>query len=614
MSEPVRVLASRDTYRPHSMPEAISATLPTPPQIPQSHGAPTHAASSWQRFLQLAKPFWFGDARMKAWGLLATLVLLMLCETRLAVLLNDEAGELMSALAGRESDRFWSAVRTTLVLVAIAAPCYAIYYFMRDTFANHWRRWLTGRFLDGYLAERRYYSLAQQSELDNPDQRIAEDINTFTGRSIHFLLILIGSVMQLAAFSAVLWSISEALVGFLVVYAVAGTVGAMYLFGRPLITLNFAQLRKEADLRFSLIQVRESAESIAFHRGEAQERAQIDARFDAAFCNYARLVRRQCALNLFQRVFTQLTLVLPAVILAADVLAGRLEVGRAVQAAGAFAMVLGAVALIVDNFESLSRFVAGIDRLDELSRRVLAPAQDAKGDAVARAPAADQPDPQIRHDTADFVGAQSLCVTVPGTQRVLIEQLSFALAMRDALLITGVSGCGKSSLLRALAGLWREGSGRICHPSDKSLFFLPQRPYVRGGSLRGQLLYPFPDAAVQDADLLRALQDVQLGHLAGDPPALDAEQPWDKLLSMGEQQRLALARVLVHKPDVVVLDEATSALDAENEAAIYARLRSSGACLVSVAHREAVRQFHTHHLSLTGGGRWQFGPIVGEHA
>jgi putative ATP-binding cassette transporter len=555
--------------------------------------------------MQLAKPFWLGDARGKAWGLLATLVLLMLCETRLAVLLNDEAGELMSALAGRDAGRFRDAAHTTLLLVGIAAPCYAIYYFMRDTFANHWRRWLTGRFLDGYLAERRYYTLGQYAELDNPDQRIAEDINTFTGRSIHFLLILIGSAMQLVAFSAVLWSISEALVAFLVVYAVAGTVGAMVLFGRPLISLNFAQLRKEADLRFSLIQVRESAESIAFHRGEAQERVQIDARFDAAFRNCARLIRRQCALNLFQRAFTQLTLVLPAMLLAADVLAGRLEVGRAVQAAGAFAMVLGAVALIVDNFESLSRFVAGIDRLHELSQRVLVPPPGAPRDA-ARAQAGGAEGAEIRHDAADFIGAQQLYVAVPGAQRVLIEQLSFALAMGDALLITGASGCGKSSLLRALAGLWREGSGRICHPPGEQLFFLPQKPYIRAGSLRSQLLYPCPEAQVPDAELLRALDDVQLGQLASTPQGLDTEQAWDKLLSMGEQQRLALARVLVHRPAVVVLDEATSALDAQNEAAIYTRLRRSGACLVSVAHRDAVRRFHTHHLELTGGGRWRF--------
>ncbi|WP_082525153.1 ABC transporter ATP-binding protein/permease [Pseudorhodoferax sp. Leaf274] len=561
--------------------------------------------------MQLAKPFWLGNERFKAWSLLAALVLLMLCETRLAVLLNDEAGELMSALAGRNADRFWHAARMTLLLVGLAAPCYAVYYFMRDTFANHWRRWLTGRFLDGYLADRRYYTLGQHDELDNPDQRIAEDINTFTARSTHFLLILIGSVMQLAAFSAVLWSISEALVGFLVVYALAGTVGAMYLFGRPLITLNFAQLRKEADLRFNLIQVRESAESIAFHRGEAQERSQIDARFAAVFSNCARLIRRQCALNLFQRAFTQLTLVLPAVLLAADVLAGRLEVGHAVQAAGAFAMVLGAVALIVDNFESLSRFVAGIDRLHELSQQLLKPRHEGGREGAASVQEHAAQGPGIRHDAADFIGAQQLCVAVPGSQRILIEQLSFALAMGDALLITGVSGCGKSSLLRALAGLWREGSGRICHPPGEQLFFLPQRPYVRQGSLRSQLLYPCPDAQVGDAELLSALADVQLHHLAHAPQGLDADRPWDKLLSMGEQQRLALARVLVHRPAVVVLDEATSALDAENESAIYARLRRSGACLISVAHRDAVRKFHTHHLELTGEARWQFSALPG---
>lgn len=176
------------------MPDVNSTALPAP-QALQETAKSEPCANSWQRFLRLAKPFWVGDERAKAWSLLATLVVLMLCETKLAVLLNDEAGELMSALAGRDADRFWGAARATLLLVGIAAPCYAVYYFMRDTFANHWRRWLTKRFLDGYLAERRYYTLGQQPEMDNPDQRIAEDINTFTGRSTHFLLIFIGSVI-----------------------------------------------------------------------------------------------------------------------------------------------------------------------------------------------------------------------------------------------------------------------------------------------------------------------------------------------------------------------------------------------------------------------------------
>ena len=321
--------------------------------------------------MNVAKPYWVGDRRFSAWSLMGLLVVLMLCETQLAVMLVDKTGEMTSALAAQERDRFWAAVRTCLVVLGFAVPVYAFYYYMRDAFANHWRRWMTHRFLEGYLAERRYYQLNGQGSIDNPDQRISEDINTFTGRSTHFLLIFLSAGMQLVAFSAVLWSISHVLVAFLAFYALVGTVVALWVFGEPLIRLNFWQLRREADFRFGLMRLRENAESIAFYRGEAQERAHLDRSFQDVFNNYARLIKRQRSLNLFQRAFSQLTVVIPAVILADQVLSGDIEVGRAIQAAGAFAAVLAAVSLIVDNFESLSRFVAGIGRLDTLAQALL---------------------------------------------------------------------------------------------------------------------------------------------------------------------------------------------------------------------------------------------------
>ncbi|GGY82530.1 hypothetical protein GCM10007388_14350 [Pseudoduganella plicata] len=308
--------------------------------------------AAWKQFVNVAKPYWQEDQKKTAWFLLLLLIALMLVETQLAVMLNDQAGEMTSALAGEDGDRFWNSVRQCLLILAVAVPVYAFYYYMRDLFANQWRKWLTGRFLDGYLKERKYYELGADADIDNPDQRISEDVNTFTGKSIHFLLIFLGSIMQLVAFSAVLWSISHVLVGVLAVYALLGTVIALYIFGTPLIHLNFWQLRREADFRFSLMRLRENAESIAFYRGEAQERAHIDTKLDKVIHNFSRLIKKQRSLNLFQRTFSQLTLVLPFVILAEGVLSGELEVGRAVQAAGAFTAVLTAVGIIVDNFEA----------------------------------------------------------------------------------------------------------------------------------------------------------------------------------------------------------------------------------------------------------------------
>jgi putative ATP-binding cassette transporter len=579
-------------------PTATAAPTPavdkTPPPQDKKRRAPPLSLAAWRQFLGVAKPYWLGDERWRAWGLLMLLIVLMLVDTEVAVLLNNQTGEMTSALAGKDGDRFWNSVRTCLLILAFAIPAYAFYYYMRDLFANHWRRWLTNRFLDGYLKERKYYELGSDTEIDNPDQRISEDINTFTGRSINFLLIFLGSIMQLIAFSSVLWSISHSLVGVLIVYATAGTVIALYFFGTPLIRLNFWQLQREADFRFSLMRLRENAESIAFYRGEDQERAYINHRFDKVFHNFARLIKNQRTLNLFQRTFSQLTLVLPGVLLAERVLSGELEVGQAVQAAGAFTAVLGAVGVIVDNFESLSRFVAGTERLQTLSKLVLPAPQKASDSG-----------PRIQTRAGKHLTLETLTLHPPQSERVLIKELSLALKPGDALLITGESGCGKSSLLRAIAGLWHTGSGVIHHPPREDCFFLPQQPYLQHGTLRSQLIYPSVESSLSDDELSEILAKVHLPHLADRVGGLDAVHDWGKLLSAGEQQRLAFGRVLVHEPKIAILDEATSALDSSNEASLYGRLRESGTTLISIAHRAAVLRHHTHVLKLTGDGGWE---------
>lgn len=554
----------------------------------------------WQRFWVIATPYWRQEEKWKAWGLFALLVLLLLGETRFAVLFNEQTGEFTSALAARDEERFWDAIKFCLGLLVVAVPIYAFFYYVRDKLGIHWRRWLTSRFLDSYFSTRHFYELNANAGIDNPDQRIAEDINTFTQRSLYFLLILIGAILQLVAFSSVLWSISREMVYFLVLYAIFGTLVTLFVFGKVLIGLNFLQLKREADFRFGLVRIRENAESIAFYRGEAQESLQVKRRFTEAFNNFNRLIRSQLHLNLFQYAYGFLTIILPSAIIASRVLSGELEVGRAIQAAGAFAAVLGAISVIVDNFESLSRFAAGIDRLGTFSKVLTG--QAAGGRRAGGI---------IESVRDSRLALEHVTLQTPNYERTLISNLSLAVNPGEGLMIVGDSGSGKSSLLRAIAGLWYAGSGRILRPDPGDILFLPQQPYMILGTLRSQLLYPGKDRPVPDAELFRLLERVNLPDIAERFGGLDVELDWEKVLSVGEQQRIAFARVLLTEPRYVMLDEATSALDISNEESLYRQLAATSTTIVSVGHRSTILKYHRQVLALAGDGEWQLHPAEG---
>jgi putative ATP-binding cassette transporter len=548
----------------------------------------------WQRFISIAAPYWRRDQKWQARGLLLLLVVLLLGQTGFAVLFNELTGEFTSALAAKDADRFWKSIFQCLAILVVAVPIYAFYYYVRDKLGLFWRRWLTQDYLGRYFSNRAYYELNADPDIDNPDQRIAEDINTFTQRSLYFLLILVGAILQLLAFSGVLWSISKALVFFLVIYAVAGTAITLLVFGKVLIGLNFYQLRREADFRFSLVRIRENAEAIAFYRGEAQESWQIGQYFNAAFANFNKLIRAQLNLNLFQYSYSFMTIILPYSIIAGQVLAGELEVGRAIQAAGAFAAILSALTVIVDNFESFSRFAAGIDRLDSFAKFLAKKDRRPQGSGQ-----------QIELVQNSHLEIKNLILQTPNRARTLIEGLSMTINPGQGVMIVGASGCGKSSLLRALAGLWRSGSGQICRPEAGEMLFLPQRPYMLLSSLRSQLLYPQLDMKITDEALQELLVRVNLPELAARFGGLDAELDWAKVLSVGEQQRVAFARVLLAAPRYVILDEATSALDVANEESLYAALAASETTMVSVGHRPSILKFHPQVLELTGDGGWK---------
>jgi putative ATP-binding cassette transporter len=425
----------------------------------------------WKRFWKIAKPYWFSNEQWQARGLLLLLIILLLGQTEFNVLFIKQTGEFTSALAAKDADRFWHSIKFTLIILVIAVPIYAFYYYVRDKLAVLWRQWITHNYLNRYFSNRAYYALESNADVDNPDQRISEDIDTFTQRSLYFFLILLGEMMQLIAFSTVLWSISRALVYFLVVYAFAGTLITLIFFGKSMITLNFNQLKREADFRFSMVRIRENAESIALYRGEIQESTHVKKRFHELFVNYTKLIKWQRNLNFFQYAYSFLTIILPSAIIASKVLSGELEVGSAVAAAGAFSAVLSALNLIMENFEGLSRFIAGINRLDTFSHTLTR--------IEANTARQKQKSKHAIHvlETTQIALANFTLMT-PDNKRTLISNLTLEVNPGDSLLIVGASGEGKSSLLRAIAGLWTCGNGSISRPGPDEILFLPQHSYM----------------------------------------------------------------------------------------------------------------------------------------
>ena len=545
-----------------------------------------------RRAFILAKPYWFSKEKRKARWLVVLLVLLLVGDTEFNVLFNQQSGEFTSALAAREGARFWHSIRVFFALLVGAVPIYAYYYYVRDKLAVNWRLWLTDHFLDRYFKHHAFYQLISRPEIDNPDQRISEDINSFTQQSVGFLLLFVSAVFQLVAFSKVLWSISSYLVFFLIAYAAAGTLIAFGVFGQKMVVLYFNQRRREADFRFGLVRIRENAESIALYRGERQEQVQVQGLFSEVFANYNKLIGWTLRLNFFQYSQSLLTIVLPSVIIAPRVLSGELEVGRIVQAAGAFSAILSALTTLADSLESLSRFAAGVGRLDTLAHSLL----PASRKHAAR--------PKIATRKGENLSFDGITMQTPNYERTLVRELSISVPQGQGLMIVGASGLGKSSLLRVIAGLWDSGAGVIERPGPADILLLPQHAYMVRGNLRRQLNYPDLDRKVSDEELHGVLERVNLPGLVEHCGGFDAEFDFEKILSVGERQRLAFARALLNKPRYILLDEATSALDRQNESALYKLLASTGSTLVSVSHHPALVQYHSQVLELKADGGW----------
>jgi putative ATP-binding cassette transporter len=559
-----------------------------------------------RRFVRLAGPFLIGRAGVRPVLLGLLLIALSLLQVGIQVRMNIWNRDFFNALEARDRGAFLLQIAVFLGLAGTSMATWVVHLYLKQLLQLRWREWLTSRLMDGWLADGRQYQLGFVSDgADNPDQRIAEDARLATELAIEFAVGIIASIAMLIAFVGILWSISGSLsvgigdqrfeiYGYMVwcalLYALAGSY-LTWRLGRPMVDINVRRNAREADFRFGLVRVREAGESIALIRGEPDEVRGLRHQFSRVAAVWVEFFRAQRTLMWLTSAYGNIATILPTLVASPRYFSGAITLGGLMQIGAAFAQVQLSLNWFVDTFPKLAEWRASVDRVVELD--------DAVKDVAALRNDPDQPTIEV----VDGDGSELLMDRVAvrlSDGMTLIGEANARISRGERVLITGESGTGKSTLFRAMAGLWPWGGGRIVMPPADQRMFMPQRPYLPLGTLSAALCYPHAAGRFNDADLAGVLDAVGLERLAD---RLAEEARWDQALSLGEQQRLGFARLLLQKPAWVFMDEATSALDEANQDAMMRLFLETvpEAALISIGHRPGLEAFHTRTLALIRG-------------
>ena len=557
-------------------------------------------AAFWSAFWALAKPYWVSEARRKGVILLCSVVGFTLALVWVEVQFNDWNKGFYDTFEHKDRLGFYLELGRFAFLAVLFIVLAVYKQYLQQMLMIEWRAWLTDTYLQDWLDGQAYYRLQLLDRgTDNPDQRIADDLNGFVDLTLSLSLGLLSAIVTLVSFVGILWVISGPLEvggvtipGYMVwvalLYAIAGT-WLTHLIGQPLIGMNFARQRVEADFRFALVRLRENSEGVALYRGEAGELAGFKARFADVIAKWWAIMQKQKQVTWFTAFYAQLAIIFPFVVSAPRYFSGAAPLGSIFQTASAFGQVQGALSWFIGAYPSFANWRATVERLTGFTQ------------ALARARAeADRLDGDRLEGEDAGLTLEHLVISLPQGSP-LLGDTSLRLAPGESVFVTGPSGSGKSTLFRSIAGIWPYWQGRILLPKGARLLFLPQKAYLPIGTLKNAIAYPAQADAVSDAEVTEALVAVGLGALQGD---LARDENWGQVLSGGEQQRVAFARALINRPEWLFLDEASAALPEQAQAEMYSLMRERlpQTTLVSIGHRESLAQFHQRRL------RWQVTP------